>query len=68
MKQIKFNAKPTKSNEETVYGLEIYRSYSHPDESDNRWSYIDTMHPMSMKDLQELRDYLSELIWREFNQ
>lgn len=62
---IKFNAKVTTIDQKQVYSIEIYRG---SDNKDNQhFSYIDSMHPMNISELQKLKNYLSELIWEEFN-
>jgi len=62
---IKFNAKVTTIDQKQVYSIEIYRG---SDNKDNQhFSYIDSIHPMNISELQKLKNYLSELIWEEFN-
>jgi CRISPR/Cas system CMR-associated protein Cmr3 (group 5 of RAMP superfamily) len=62
---IKFNNKQTTVDNQKIYSIEIYRG---SDDKDNqRFSYIDSMHPMNISELQKLKNYLSELIWEEFN-
>jgi len=62
---IKFNNKQTKVDDENIYSIEIYRG---SDDKDNQhFSYVDSMHPMNISELQKLKNYLSELIWEEFN-
>lgn len=66
MEDIKFNVKKAKSDSgEDIYSVEIYRRYLKDDEV--VWGYIDSMHPMTINNLQALNNYLSQLIWSNYN-
>ena len=63
---IKFNHKQTKVDYENIYSIEIYRG---SDDKDNQhFSYLDSIHPMNISELQKLKNYLSELISKEFDE
>ena len=54
---IKFQTqKYTDDNNTEIYGIEIYRQHM------DKWGYVDMLHPMSIKDLIELKKFLQELI------
>jgi len=57
-KKIKFNIKPNSSKE--FHSIDIYRVYGE-DHTDNM-VYIDTVHPMTIIELNQLKNYLQEYI------
>ena len=48
-----------------IYGIEIYRSVS--DTNDN-YTYIDTFSPMDLTEINELKQFLSDFLWKKFNE
>lgn len=58
-----FEVKKTKVQDDTLYAIEIYRQTNK--DTPMPHCYIDTIHAMSLKELQTFKNYLSELIWKE---
>lgn len=59
---IKFDVKSVTVDKNKIYSIEIYTGTN-----DNHIGYMDSIHPMTMDELQKLKDFLTELIWKEFN-
>ena len=62
---IKFDNAKAEIENQKVYSIKVYRSVD--DNEDSNFGYIDSLHPMNIDELQKLKNYLSDLIWKEFN-
>ena len=58
---IKFNFKKYSSEDNTIYSVEIFRSYYSETLQKETWGYIDSMHPMNEKELLSLSKSIKEL-------
>jgi len=56
---IKFNIKTDKNK--TAHSVEIYRLHK-KENGEERWSYIDSFHPMSKMELHTLKNFLQEYL------
>tara|TARA_Y100000385_G_C12908099_1_gene557184 strand:- start:420 stop:617 length:198 start_codon:yes stop_codon:yes gene_type:complete len=62
---IKFDHSQAKIDGVEVYSIKVYRNSDN--QEDSNFGYIDSFHPMNIEELQKLKNYLSDLIWKEFN-
>tara|TARA_B100002019_G_scaffold292766_1_gene317020 strand:- start:4027 stop:4218 length:192 start_codon:yes stop_codon:yes gene_type:complete len=58
---IKFEHTKAKTEDgEYIYAIELYKGFD-----EEKLGYVETLNPMSLDELQELKKYLSEMIWKE---
>lgn len=62
---IKFDHSTAAIEDKQVYSIKVYRNTDN--QKDSNFGYIDSLHPMNIDELHKLKNYLSDLIWKEFN-